>query len=66
MPKIKAYTRTSTDKQKLNNQKLAILEYAQKNNLKIKEFVEIQRSPKITPKQRRIEEVLENPLVPTC
>jgi len=44
MTKIIAYIRTSTDKQELNNQKLAILEYAQKNNLKINEFVEIQMS----------------------
>ena len=35
MTKIIAYIRTSTDKQELNNQKLTILEYAQKNNLKI-------------------------------
>ena len=33
MTKIIAYIRTSTDKQELNNQKLVILEYAQKNNL---------------------------------
>ncbi len=44
MTKIIAYIRTSTDKKELNNQKLAILEYAQKNNLKINEFVEIQMS----------------------
>ena len=59
MTKIIAYIRTSTDKQELNNQKLAILEYAQKNNLKISEFVEIQMSSRKTPKQRRIEDVLE-------
>ena len=55
MTKIIAYIRTSTDKQELNNQKLAILEYGQKNNLKISEFVEIQMSSRNTPKQRRIE-----------
>ena len=59
MTKIIAYIRTSTDKQELNNQKLAILEYAQKNNLKISEFIEIQISSRKTPKQRRIEDVLE-------
>lgn len=59
MTKIIAYIRTSTDKQELNNQKLTILEYAQKNNLKINEFVEIQMSSRKTPKQRRIEEVVE-------
>ena len=46
MTKIIAYIRTSIDKPELNNQKLAILEYAQKNNLKINEFVEIQMSSK--------------------
>ena len=59
MSKILAYIRTSTDKQELSNQKLAILEYAQKHNLKINEFVEIQVSSRKTPKQRRIEDVLE-------
>lgn len=59
MNKIIAYIRTSTDKQELTNQKLAILEYAQKNNLKVNEFVEIQISSRKTPKQRRIEDVLE-------
>jgi DNA invertase Pin-like site-specific DNA recombinase len=59
MTKIIAYIRTSTDKQELNNQKLAILEYAQKNNLKISEFIEIQISSRKTPKQRRIEDILE-------
>ena len=33
--------------------------YAQKNNLKISEFIEIQISSRKTPKQRRIEDVLE-------
>jgi DNA invertase Pin-like site-specific DNA recombinase len=59
MNKILAYIRTSTNKQELNNQKLTILEYAQKNNLKIDEFIEIQISSRKTPKQRRIEDVLE-------
>lgn len=59
MNKILAYIRTSTDKQELNNQKLTILEYAQKNNLRIDEFIEIQVSSRNTPKQRRIEDVLE-------
>lgn len=58
MTKIIAYIRTSTDKQELNNQKLAILEYAQRNNLKIAEFIEIQVSSRKTSKQRRIEYVL--------
>jgi DNA invertase Pin-like site-specific DNA recombinase len=54
-----AYLRTSTDKQDLNNQKLEILEWARKKELKIDEFVEITMSSRKTRKQRRIEEVLE-------
>lgn len=54
-----AYLRTSTDKQDLNNQKLEILEWARKKEVKIDEFVEITMSSRKTKKQRRIEEVLE-------
>ena len=54
-----AYLRTFTDKQDLNNQKLEILEWARKKDLKIDEFVEITISSRKTRKQRRIEEVLE-------
>src|SRR5713101_3838886 len=54
-----AYLRTSTDKQDLNNQKLEILEWARKKDLKIDSFVEITMSSRKTRKQRRIEEVLE-------
>ena len=54
-----AYLRTSTDKQDLNNQKLEILEWARKKELKIDAFVEITMSSRKTRKQRCIEEVLE-------
>jgi DNA invertase Pin-like site-specific DNA recombinase len=54
-----AYVRTSTDKQDLNNQKLDILEWARKKDLKIDAFVEITISSRKTRKQWRIEEVLE-------
>ncbi len=54
-----AYLRTSTDKQDLNNQKLEILEWARKKDVKIDEFVEITISSRKTRKQRRIEEVLQ-------
>lgn len=54
-----AYLRTSTDKQDLGNQKLEILEWARKKDLKIDEFVEITMSSRKTRKQRRIEEVLQ-------
>jgi DNA invertase Pin-like site-specific DNA recombinase len=43
-----AYVRTSTDKQDLSNQKLEILEWARKKDLKIDEFVEITISSRKT------------------
>jgi len=58
MGKIIAYIRTSTDKQDLNTQKLEILEWARKHDLKVDEFVEITISSRKTSKQRRIDEVL--------
>lgn len=59
MAKIIAYLRTSTNKQDLNNQKLEILEFARKKKLNVDEFVQITMSSRKTPKQRRIDEVLE-------
>lgn len=59
MSKTIAYIRTSTDKQDLNNQKLEILEFARKKELKVDEFVEITISSRKTSKQRRIDEVLQ-------
>ena len=59
MSKTIAYIRASTDKQDLNNQKLEILEFARKKELKVDEFVEITISSRTTSKQRRIDEVLE-------
>ena len=54
-----AYIRASTDKQDLNNQKLEILEFARKKELKVDEFVEITMSSRKTTKQRRIDDVLQ-------
>lgn len=59
MSKTIAYIRTSTDKQDLNNQKLEILEYARKKEVKVDEFVEITISSRKTSKERRIDEVLQ-------
>ena len=59
MSKAIAYIRASTDKQDLNNQKLEILEFARKKELKVDEFVEITMSSRKTTKQRRIDDVLE-------
>ena len=58
MGKTYAYLRTSTDKQDLNNQKLEILEYARRHDLKVDAFVEIAISSRKTTKQRRIDELM--------
>jgi DNA invertase Pin-like site-specific DNA recombinase len=57
MGKTLAYLRASTDKQDTNNQKLEILEYARKQDLKINDFIELTISSRKSPKQRRIEEL---------
>src|SRR5256885_6437229 len=59
MSKIVAYIRASTDKQDRNTQKLELLEWAHKNEVKIDDFVEITISSRKTSKQRRIDEVLQ-------
>lgn len=58
MPKTLAYLRTSTDKQDLNNQRLEILEYARRHELRIDDFIEISISSRKDRKARRIEELL--------
>lgn len=59
MNKILGYLRTSTEKQEINNQKLEIFEFAKKENLKVDDFIEIQISSRKTPKDRRVEELIE-------
>ncbi len=54
-----AYLRTSTDKQDLSNQKLAILEYVHKHGLHVDEFLEISISSRKTTKDRRIDELMD-------
>jgi len=54
-----AYIRTSTEKQDLTNQKLEILEFARKKDLKVDDFVEITMSSRKTSRQRRVDEVVE-------
>lgn len=56
---VLAYLRISTGKQELDNQKLAILNYANTHNIKINEFIEVQISTKKSYKDRRIDQVLE-------
>lgn len=57
--KTLAYLRISGDKQDLKNQKYEIMDYAQKNNLTIAEFVEIEISSRKDKKKRRIDELFE-------
>jgi DNA invertase Pin-like site-specific DNA recombinase len=57
MGKTLAYLRASTDKQDTNNQKLEILEYARKHDIKVDDFIELTISSRKSPKQRRIEEL---------
>lgn len=57
--KVLVYLRTSTDKQDLNNQKLAILEYAQQNGLQIDDFIAITISSHKNRYERRIDELLD-------
>lgn len=59
MGKIVAYLRASTDKQDLSHQKLALLEFAQGQSLKVDSFIEITISSRKTSKQRRIDELLQ-------
>lgn len=54
-----AYIRASTDKQEVDNQRLEILEYARKHDLKIDDFIQVTVSSKRTTKQRRIDEMME-------
>ena len=55
-----AYLRTSTNKQTVDNQRLEILEYARKNDLKVDDFIEVTISSKRSTKQRRIDELMES------
>ncbi len=59
MNKTIAYIRTSCDKQDLNNQKLEILEYARRKDIKVDDFIEIEASSRKTAIERRIEELVE-------
>lgn len=53
------YIRTSTDKQDLLSQKHALLKYAQRNQLIIDRFIEIEISSRKSKQERRIDELLE-------
>lgn len=53
------YIRVSTDKQDFNNQRYAILEYANKNKLGNIELIEIEVSSTRSKRQRRITELIQ-------
>ena len=59
MPKNLAYIRVSTDRQDVGNQRLEILEYARRHDLRIEDFIEVEISSRKSLKERRIIETLE-------
>ncbi len=59
MPKTIAYLRVSTDGQDLKNQKLEILDYADKNDFLITEWLEVKVSSRRSRKERLIDLLLE-------
>jgi DNA invertase Pin-like site-specific DNA recombinase len=59
MAKTIGYIRVSSDKQTVDNQRLAILEYCQRKKLNVDKWIEVNMSSRRTPTQRRIDELLE-------
>jgi putative DNA-invertase from lambdoid prophage Rac len=55
---ILGYLRVSTDKQTVESQKLAIYDYASKNNLIVDDFVEVTVSSSKSTEKRKVEELL--------
>ena len=53
------YVRVSTDHQNTENQKLAILEYANGKHLRIDHWIETKTSSRKSPKERRIDELVD-------
>ncbi len=60
MPKTYAYIRVSTDKQDLENQKFAILQYANNKKLGNVEFIEEAVSGRISWKNRKLKDLIDN------
>ncbi len=54
-----AYLRVSKDSQDLKNQRLAILDFARQEHLEIDEFMELSVSAKRSPKERKLDLLLE-------
>ena len=53
-----AYLRVSKDTQDVNNQRLAILEFARREALEINEFMELSASSRRSPKERQLDVLL--------
>lgn len=60
MSRTIGYIRVSTDKQTVTNQEHSILSYCNKNKLAVDEWYKLEMSSSKTPKQRRIDELMEN------
>jgi DNA invertase Pin-like site-specific DNA recombinase len=58
MGKTLAYLRASTDKQDTNNQKLEVLEFARKKDIKIDDYIELTISSRKSSIHRRIDELV--------
>lgn len=56
--KTMAYLRVSKDSQDVNNQRLAILEFARQEHQEIGEFLEVQASSRRSPKERQLDILL--------
>lgn len=54
-----AYLRVSTDQQDLDNQRLAILEYAHQQGIQINQFIQSQMSSRKSPKDRQLDYLLD-------
>ena len=59
MSKTVAYIRASTDKQDIKNQRHEILEYGNREGMRIDEFIEVTISSGQSSRKRRIEELQE-------
>ncbi len=66
MSRTVAYLRVSTDSQELNNQKLEILDYANKNQFNIDEWMQIKISSRKSTKDRLIDQLLEKLTIGNC
>lgn len=57
--KIIGYIRVSTNKQDIDNQRLAILDYARSKNIEISDFVNMKISSRKSTKERKIDVLIE-------